>query len=463
MKLHDYAPLNTQTDEIRLLRIVQMGDVLEAEIQHFVIGDDCPEFGAVSYLWGTPQSNLTIKIGSTSLRVAPNAYAALSILAEYQFAFLLMDEIGCEDCEDWEQQPEWLWIDSICINQADIGERNHQVSMMRKIYGSAATVYSWLGNGSPRVFSAMRMLRDFTYKEFMHRQYEEDISYCRDDFDFDASELSDGLYELFSNPYWKRIWMVQEFIIGKWVVVLCGKMRISWDQIGMFFFNRFRQSKFEILHLRVATRLQSTPANPLIQCRNAMSVSKESLEIERPWAGHLLSHLTKVFEGWGSSDPRDKVYALIGLVGSGPEVDYAKSTGEVFDDTMKFYIEHSRFQAAYVVRLFAESLARSLRLGERKIRAISYLRDGVCVFPESPRGLVVGKNFVICPHGAHCFEWEAANMGDADSSEKEIGVGTIRRRQHVFRESRWTVEEELVVSSGDGLMDNLRLVLCQCV
>ena len=33
-----------------------------------------------------------------------------------------------------------LWIDALCINQHDVEERNHQVQIMSKIFGSARRV-----------------------------------------------------------------------------------------------------------------------------------------------------------------------------------------------------------------------------------------------------------------------------------------------------------------------------------
>lgn len=41
-----------------------------------------------------------------------------------------------------------LWIDAICINQADIQERNAQVAMMAEIYQRASKMIIWLGNGA---------------------------------------------------------------------------------------------------------------------------------------------------------------------------------------------------------------------------------------------------------------------------------------------------------------------------
>jgi hypothetical protein len=42
-------------------------------------------------------------------------------------------------------------IDTLCINQEDIDERNSQVQMMASIFSSAKMVLSWLGDGSPSI------------------------------------------------------------------------------------------------------------------------------------------------------------------------------------------------------------------------------------------------------------------------------------------------------------------------
>jgi hypothetical protein len=39
----------------------------------------------------------------------------------------------------------WLWIDMLSINQADISERGHQVSLMPAIFRTANLVNVWLG------------------------------------------------------------------------------------------------------------------------------------------------------------------------------------------------------------------------------------------------------------------------------------------------------------------------------
>ena len=40
---------------------------------------------------------------------------------------------------------EYIWIDAICINQTDVGERNQQVQAINTIFSNATVVTAWLG------------------------------------------------------------------------------------------------------------------------------------------------------------------------------------------------------------------------------------------------------------------------------------------------------------------------------
>jgi hypothetical protein len=73
--------------------------------------------------------------------------------AENAFHYLMITE-SCEDAlrrfqKDLKQaQALSIWIDAICIDQSNTQERNQQVSMMGDVYGSATTVWVWLGPGT---------------------------------------------------------------------------------------------------------------------------------------------------------------------------------------------------------------------------------------------------------------------------------------------------------------------------
>jgi hypothetical protein len=53
-----------------------------------------------------------------------------------------------------------LWIDSTCIDQSSIPERNTQVAHMDDIYRSAQRVLVWLGEGNAAVVKTIRFIKE---------------------------------------------------------------------------------------------------------------------------------------------------------------------------------------------------------------------------------------------------------------------------------------------------------------
>lgn len=67
------------------------------------------EYNALYYQWGTEDATEYILLDGCRFPVRPNLWSALW-------------HIRCED------QTLVLWCDAICIDQENLGERNHQVS-----------------------------------------------------------------------------------------------------------------------------------------------------------------------------------------------------------------------------------------------------------------------------------------------------------------------------------------------
>jgi len=99
-----------------------------------------PRFSALSYVWGQDGGEaLTISCGEHLLPVLPSAHSALRFLRKKLGNFT-------------------IWIDAICINQADIEERQSQIPLMGEIYTRAEFVYVWLGEGNNKTHRAMAYL-----------------------------------------------------------------------------------------------------------------------------------------------------------------------------------------------------------------------------------------------------------------------------------------------------------------
>lgn len=108
--------------------------LFEASFEH------SPEFEAVSYAWGQDPPSSFITCNGKQLHVTPNVEAILRILCVQTIS------VGI------------FWIDSICINQTNISEKNVQVPRMRSIYSEATRVWIWLGEGTHETKTAFSFI-----------------------------------------------------------------------------------------------------------------------------------------------------------------------------------------------------------------------------------------------------------------------------------------------------------------
>lgn len=124
-----YRPL--QLEGLRLLRPVRIThDVLTFEISHHH-RMAAPPYTAVSYTWGDGQPTEQITLNGQRFPVRVNLWSCLHYLG---------------DAVKYEQDScTYLWVDAICIDQSNTGERNSQVRFMDQIYRNATVVPVWLG------------------------------------------------------------------------------------------------------------------------------------------------------------------------------------------------------------------------------------------------------------------------------------------------------------------------------
>ncbi|KAK8074426.1 heterokaryon incompatibility protein [Apiospora hydei] len=135
-----YEPL-TAPDAFRLL-VLEPGapeDALCCRILHTTHSRNL-DYEALSYTWGSPPTGdepaPTCLINEKTVPIRRNLYDALRHLR-------------------WRDYERVLWIDALCIDQSNVGERNHQVGRMRDIYSNAETVRVWLGLASKTSSIAM--------------------------------------------------------------------------------------------------------------------------------------------------------------------------------------------------------------------------------------------------------------------------------------------------------------------
>lgn len=116
---------------IRLLRIQPArayDSIISCVLEQF---DEscCPDYVALSYEWGDPTPRQTILINGCTRMV----HASLSKFLHWQ--------------RDNRPAEEYLWVDSLCLDQGNHNELNEQVKLMGRVYAWAKSVTIWLGDG----------------------------------------------------------------------------------------------------------------------------------------------------------------------------------------------------------------------------------------------------------------------------------------------------------------------------
>ena len=105
--------------------------------------------------------------------------------------------------------------------------------MMGQIYSSAEQVYVWIAEADASINKQIERLRDFSatnvsnpreYRKAYHRYVERNIT-------------EDSLAYLLGHPYWLRMWIVQEIVLARMLVILCGDC--SFDLYWLQWLARF--------------------------------------------------------------------------------------------------------------------------------------------------------------------------------------------------------------------------------
>lgn len=318
--VYRYEPL-PQKNSIRLLQLKpgEGQNPLECNIStHDLDAPTLPSYYAVSYTWG---SSIYDCLVIASRRIPPDdelhsRYSVRHPLWCEKRRFLISTNLrnALRRFRDL-LNPITLWIDAICINQEDIHERASQVLLMKTIYYNAQYVWLWLGEQLDGSSSALELLSQLARKG-ESAQFNEDSLPSMDDFeDADVCEelgIPDrysphwkSVVKLFDRPVFQRIWIIQEVVAARETLVFCGSAEpttladIFW---GAFFLRR--------------SGLGSLIDSEHGSGKNRMHYLLALCEYQHKWTLHspdLRWSLISTTRRCQASDPRDKIFAVIGL------------------------------------------------------------------------------------------------------------------------------------------------------
>ncbi|KAL2800032.1 heterokaryon incompatibility protein-domain-containing protein [Aspergillus keveii] len=176
-----------------------------------------------------------------------------------------------------------LWVDSLCIDHTNSEEKNSQVHILGEVYSRATKVLAYIGNESPELSPAFGFLKEIT--AFQPGQ------------DYPAiidKEIRRSLQALLKQPYFSQVWALQASLMAREFELVCGSLSARW------------------------------PKRPFGKSYPDLDIPSWLFR-DAKWFPFTGIDLLKIFADgshYDSSDPRDKVFALLGLMGEkyiGPE------------------------------------------------------------------------------------------------------------------------------------------------
>ncbi|ORY13592.1 heterokaryon incompatibility protein-domain-containing protein, partial [Clohesyomyces aquaticus] len=196
-----------EDDEIRLviLQSKTETDTIECHMVYETFDTAIQNtYEALSYTWVSPNSpRLKINMDDATCKVRENLWWALYHLRR-------------------EKEVRRIWIDALCINQADANERNHQVSQMGRIYSEAECVDVWLGRASVEDANAFESLRHLGRNAPFGSSRISKVDW----FSSHQDRWQD-IKNLSTRAYWTRLWIIQEFALAKRICLYYDNMIID--------------------------------------------------------------------------------------------------------------------------------------------------------------------------------------------------------------------------------------------
>lgn len=365
---------NGNEPHIRLVKIHRDSTQSSLVHCHFVAYPlaACPPYTALSYTWNCSSSSSASSLSSssssaddnnsssnnTTTKEAPTQTILLQstryTIGQNLYAFLRRVRRDSHD--------RLYWIDALCINQNDNDERSHQVRLMRDIYSSAARVIVWLGEATSDNYATIHLL-EAAYRGdcsssggFGRNGSSTSLSNSNSNGSPASSpkigsspEISlsatdkQHIASLYEHEYWSRVWIVQEVICARELVVYWGKRTIRWECIAAHVCGPedFNDSVAAANNNNNNNSKSSTTTAPTTVLQRMLASTPAAIIIrtKAAWDGAVpLAQLVTTYRHLRSSDVRDKVFGLLGLASDKREID---EDDEIMQQTTNYDMDDS--------------------------------------------------------------------------------------------------------------------------
>ncbi|KIW10287.1 hypothetical protein PV08_11249 [Exophiala spinifera] len=327
-----YEPIDSKSGEIRLLKIkpgVFRADVVECEMFTTSLSSE-EAFEAISYCCGVHNASELIICNGQAHLIYPSLNSAIK-------AYRSSGHVS---------RP--VWVDAVSINQVDKQELKEQIPLMRAIYSRALQVFIYLGdfdNADYQGFDLMMKLSNVNlhqqklYPQEQHKPVLPlEVLVQRYRLPPAGHQSYRNFVQLLSFPWYRRTWILQEVALSKQAEVHFGRLGIKWEVLAnsAYFWVWSGLSRSADYGGDTVSRYSE------ISLARLLDVCKVAIRADQTSLMEILRH-TRDFQ---VSDPRDKVIAILGMVGNMDQelaslADYELSADQIFHKTALYLIHRN--------------------------------------------------------------------------------------------------------------------------
>ena len=251
---------------------------------------DAPQYEALSYVWGNSDERSSIYVNGQCIEVPKGAFEALCGIRQ-------------PDCD------RLVWVDAVSIDQCSIEERNHQVQLMHQIYGSPTKVLVYLGFATEHSREGMLILQALLQTSGMTSGNLWPHS--------PPIDVQKYLADIFQRPWFTRMWTVQEAALAGSISLVCGSQQVSWTvdfktmRAMVFRVKSWAISPYLFPNRDTTSTLDWSPLLMILEAQMRQAAQREGVPVRRSQLD-----LAHDFKDRLCADPRDKYYAIAGIIES---------------------------------------------------------------------------------------------------------------------------------------------------
>jgi hypothetical protein len=222
------------------------------------------------------------------------------------------------------------------------------------VYRQANHTFIYLGEGTPETSLFLETLQSKSTVDWKPPHFRRgSIERVRDVLGSEVEVVARAW--IVGRPWFKRVWILQELVLSKDPWIQCGTSATRWACLYSHVFDislkRSLKPEERIVHSMGRLHLQH---RSLEWAKNETAENEtaenETAESETPRFAKRLYDLLKSRKGFGVTDPRDMLFANLGLVGDALEhenkllhliaVDYQKNEAKVYSDLACYFFEN---------------------------------------------------------------------------------------------------------------------------